>query len=247
MPTFFSDLRYSLRTLARNPGYAAIVILILAAGIGANTAMFSIVDGVLLRALPFHEPEQLYAVQEYVPQFVSMAADFPVNAQHFIEWRKHWTAAEQVAMLDLLSFNLTSGGEPERVNAARITANLVPMLGVEPQLGRGFLEQEDQEGRDQEVLLSDALWRRRFHADPAVLGQKVMLSDKPYVVIGVMPAGLKMPRTSQLQSLTIKDDDPDIWKPFAVTKNELEIMGDFNFGCIVRLKKGVAPSRALEE
>jgi len=186
-------------------------------------------------------------VQEYVPQFVSLAADFPVNAMHFIEWRKHWAAAEQVAMENSITFNLTSGGEPERVNAERITANMFPMLGVAPELGRGFLEEEDQEGRDQVVLLSDALWRRRFHADPAVLGQKLMLSDKPYVVIGVMPAGLKVPRTSQLQSLHIIDEDPDIWKPFAVTKKELEIMGDFNFGCIVRLKKGVAPSRALEE
>src|ERR1700678_4248606 len=105
MPTF-PDLRYALRTLARNPAYAAIVILILAVGIGANTAMFSIVDGVLLRALPFHEPEQLYAVQEFVPQFVSLAPDFPVNANHVYEWRKHWAAAEQIAMFDALTFNL---------------------------------------------------------------------------------------------------------------------------------------------
>jgi len=248
MATFLSDLRYALRTLARNPGYAAIVIVILAAGIGANTAMFSIVDGVLLRSLPFHQPEQLYAVQEFVPKFTNIAPDFPVNAMHAFEWRKHWTAAEQIALMDSLTFNLTSAGEPERVYAERVTANLFPMLGVQPQLGRGFLKEEDQEGRDQVILLSDALWRRRFHADPAVLGRKLLLNDKPYQVIGVMPAGLKLPRTSQLQSLHIDDQDPEIWKPFAATKNDLgDVMGDFNFGCIVRLKKGVAVPRALEE
>jgi predicted permease len=241
------DFRYALRALGRNPGYAAIVILILAAGIGANTAMFSLVDGVLLRALPFHEPEQLYAVQESVPKFANIAPDFPVNAMHFLEWRKRWAPAEQISLIDVRTFNLTSGGEPERVNAARVSANLFPMLGVQPELGRGFLEEEDHPGRDQVVLLNDGIWRRRFHADPNVLGQKVILNDKPFEVVGVMPAGLKMPRLSQLQSMHIEDADPEIWKPLAITDNELELMGDFNFGCIVRLKRGVSASRALDE
>jgi putative ABC transport system permease protein len=241
------DFRYALRALGRNPGYAVIVILILAVGIGANTAMFSIVDGVLLRSLPFREPERLYAVQEVVPKFASFGSDFPVSALHFREWRKHWTAAEQIALLDPLAFNLTSGGEPERVIASRISANLFPMLGVQPQIGRGFLEEEDTLGRDQVVLLSDSLWRGRFHGDPAVLGRKVVLNDKPYEVIGVMPAGLRVPRLSQLQSLVITDQDPDLWKPLAITDDEMEQMGDFNFGGIFRLKKGVTAARALEE
>jgi putative ABC transport system permease protein len=241
------DFRYALRALGRNPGYAAIVILILAVGIGANTAMFSIVDGVLLRALPFREPEQLYAVQESVPKFASLAPDFPVNALHFRKWKKHWTSAEQIGLLDHLTFNLTSGGEPERVNAERISWNLFPLLGVYPQLGRGFLEEEDKSGRDQVVLLSDAIWHKRFHADPGVLGQKIVLNDRPYQVIGVMPAGLKLPRLSQLQSMSTADTDPDIWKPLGLADNELEAMGDFNFGCMVRMKKGVAAVRALDE
>ena len=241
------DFRYALRALARNPGYAAVVILILAVGIGANTAMFGIVDGVLLRALPFHDPEQLYAVQESVPKFANLAPDFPVNAMHFEEWRRRWTSAEQISLIDARTFNLTSGGEPERVNAARVSANLFPMLGVQPQVGRGFLEEEDHPGRDHVILLSDSMWRRRFHADPNVLGQKVILNDEPFEVIGVMPAGLKMPRLSQLQSMHIEDADPEIWKPLAIKPEELELMGDFNFGCIVRLKRGVTESRALDE
>jgi putative ABC transport system permease protein len=247
MATFLSDLRYAFRTLARNPGYAAIVVLILTVGIGANTAMFSIVDGILLRALPFYEPEQLYAIQESVPKFANIAPDFPANAWHFREWRKRWSAAEELALVDSLTFNLTSDGEPERVEAARISANLFPMLGVQPELGRGFLAEEDQDGRDRVILLSDGLWRRRYHADPGVLGRKVVLDNQPYEVIGVMPAGLKMPRTSQLQSMHLEDKDPELWKPFAVRDQELDIMGDFNFGCIVRLKHGVDPARALDE
>ena len=247
MATFLSDLRYGLRALGRNPGYAAIVILVLAVGVGANTAMFSIVDGVLLRALPFHEPEQLYAIQESVPKFANLAPDFPVNAMHFREWRKRWASAEQIALLDHLVFNLTSSGEPERVQAERISANLFPLLGVQPQIGRDFLEEEDQVGRDQVVLLSDAIWRTRFHADPKVLGRKILLNDKPYEVIGVMPAGLKLPRLSQLQSMQVSDADPEIWKPLAIREEELEAMGDFNFGCIVRMKRGVEAARALDE
>ena len=242
------DLRYAFRTLGKNPGYAAVVILILALGIGANTAMFSIVDGVLLRALPFHEPEQLYAIQEAVLQFANIAPDFPVNAMHFQEWRKRWTAAEQIALIDSRIFNLSGeGGEPEKLQAARVSANLFPMLGVAPQLGRGFLEEEDRDGRDQVVLLSDTLWERRFHRDPSILGRKILLNDKPFQVIGVMPAGLKMPRLSQLQSMQIADQDPELWKPAALTADELEMLGNFNFGAIVRLKKGVSATAALAE
>lgn len=240
------DFRYALRALGRNPGYAVIVILILAVGIGANTAMFSIVDGVLLRALPFHDPERLYAVQEVVPKFSSIAPDIPVNAMHFLEWRKRWSAAERIALIDGVTFTLTSGGEPERVNAARISANLFPLLGVQPRLGRGFREEEDTEGRDRVVLLSDSLWRGRFHGDPNVLGRKIILNDKPYEVIGVMPAGLKVPRLSQLQSMHIDDQDPVLWKPLALS-NELELMGEFNYGGLVRLKPGADPTRALQE
>jgi predicted permease len=170
-----------------------------------------------------------------------------VNALHFQEWRKRWTSADQIALLNPLTFTLTSGGEPERVNAARVSANVFPMLGVQPQIGRAFLEEEDQLGRDQVVLISDGLWRRRFHADPNVLGQKLILNDKPYEVIGVMPAGLKVPRLSQLQNMRINDEDPELWKPLALTSDDLEVMGNFNFGCIARLKRGVSASRALGE
>ncbi len=244
---FLSDLRYALRALRRNPAFAAIVILILAVGIGANTAMFSIVDGVLLRPLSFQDPGRLVAVQEAVPRLASIAPTIPVNAMHFEEWRKRWHSAEELAMLASYSSNLTSGGDPERIIIGRVSSNLFSILGARPQLGRSFRDDEDRPGSDHVALLNDSLWRRRFHGDPGVLGQKILLDGVPYEVIGVLPAGLQVPKISQLQAMAYGADSPEIWKPFALRDEERDRMGDFNYGCIARLKPGVTLSQALDE
>src|SRR5215475_10999254 len=144
-----SDLRYALRTLGKNPAFSAIVVLILAIGIGANTAMFSVIDGILLRPLPFKDPANLYAVQEVAPKFAHIAPAFPVSAHHLREWRKDWTSAQEIAIYDTYSANLnTPDGEPERLNAARASYQLFPMLGIAPQIGRSFTQEEDAPGRD---------------------------------------------------------------------------------------------------
>lgn len=243
-----SDLRYALRALGKNPAFSAIVVLILAIGIGANTAMFSIIDGILLRPLPFKDPERLYAVQEVAPKFAHIAPAFPVSAHHLREWRKVWTSAEEIAIFQTYSVNLnTSDGEPERLNAARASFQLFPMLGIEPQIGRGFTQEEDAPGRDRVVLISDDLWRRRFHGDPRVIGQKILLDGAPFEVIGVLPRGLKIPKVSELVAMHYGDVNPDVWKPLAIRPDELEPLGDFNYAGIVRLKQGVSPSRALDQ
>jgi predicted permease len=242
-----ADLQYALRTLQRNPAFAAIVILILAIGIGANTAMFSIVDGVLLRPLPFDNPSRLVAVQEMVPKFARMAPTVPVNAMHFEEWRKNWHSAEDLAMLSSYSTNLTSGGDPERVIIGRVSYSLFSTLGVHPQLGRSFRAEEDQPGHDHVALINDSLWQRRFHGDPAVLGQKILLDGVPYEVIGVLPAGLQIAKISQLQAMAFGSDSPEVWKPFALLDREKSTMGDFNYACIARLKPGVGIPQALDE
>jgi predicted permease len=244
---FFSDLRYALRTLGRNPGFAAIVILILAIGIGANTAMFSIVDGVLLRPLSFHDPERLVAIQEVVPRLASIAPTLPVNATHFEEWRKNWQSAESLAMLSSYGINLTSGGDPERVIMGRVSSNLFSTLGVQPQLGRSFRAEEDRPGSDHVALLNESLWRRRFHGDPGMLGQKILLDGVPYEVVGILPADPQIPKISQIQAMAYGVESPEIWKPFALRDEERERLGDFNYGCIARLKPGVTLSQARAE
>ena len=243
-----SDLRYALRTLSKNPAFAAIVVLILAIGIGANTAMFSVVDGILLRPLPFRDPSRLFAVQEFMPKFAHLAPSFPVSAHHLREWRKDWQAAEQIAIFNSFTANLTtSDSEPEKLNVGRASAELFPILGIAPQIGRGFLKEEDDPGHDRVVVLSDALWRRRFHADPGVLGKKILLDGNPYEVIGVLPRGLEIPKVSQLQSLQFGDVNNDLWKPIAIRPDQLSPLGDFNYACIARLKPDVSASRALDE
>ena len=242
------DIRYALRTSAKNPGFTAVAVVTLALGIGANTAIFSVVDGVLLRPLEFREPGRLVAIHEAVPKFSKIAPRLPVNAMHFLEWRRSVHAFEGIAMIGGITLNLTGTGEPERLNAARVSSSLFPMLGVRAALGRTFREEEDQPGRDRVVVLSDALWRRRFAADAGVIGRKIDLDGKPYEIVGVLPESFHFPKLSQLYAMDIGSSDGlDLWKPFAVRKDELSDMGDFNYAGIGRLKPGVTVARALAE
>src|SRR5262249_7293387 len=151
----------------------------------------------------------------------NIASSFPVSAHHLREWRKSWHAAEEIAIFNAFSINLTSDGEPEKLNIARASYQLFPLLGVQPQIGRNFLAGEDRPGSDRVVILGHALWQRRFAANPNVLGRKILLDGNPYEVIGVLPAGLMMPRVSQLQALQFGNVNPDLWKPLAIRDEEI--------------------------
>ncbi|MCU1276313.1 MAG: hypothetical protein JWO48_3744, partial [Bryobacterales bacterium] len=245
--TSFHDLRFAARTLRRNPGFSAIAIATLALGIGANTAIFSVVDHVVLRPLGYPEAERLFTIHEVVPKFASLAPLIPVNVMHFREWRAKAKSWDQLALLGGVTFNLTGIGEPERIPAARVSPNIFRMLGMQTQFGRTFLDEEDHPGRDRVVVLNHELWVRRFGADPNILGRKIMLDGKPYEIIGVLRAGLHFPKLSQLYAMTISEERPQLWKPFAVRDDELDEMGDFDFACIARLKRAVPASQALSE
>jgi len=247
MAELVSDIRYALRVLGRNPGFAAVAILTLALGIGANTAIFTIFNGVLLRPLPFREPQRLAAINEIVPKFAYLAATIPVSADHFLKWRKQAHSFEQIALFSEMEMNLTSNGEPVSVPAARVSAALFPILGLQAKMGRTFREEEDKPGNDRVVVLSDALWSSRFHRDPGIIGRKIVLDSNPYEVIGVLPAGAQLPKTSQMQTLAVPGDYAQLWKPLALRDDEIEPMGDFNFGCIARLAPGVSFERANAE
>jgi predicted permease len=242
-----SDLRYALRSIRRSPGFSAIAVATLAVSIGANTAIFSVVDGILIRPLGYGDESRLVAIHEIVPKFSGAAPRVPVNAMHFLEWRRSARTIEQIALVGGGAMNLTGGGEPERLRTARVSANLFPMLGARMQLGRAFLEEEDRPGRDHVVVLSDELWKRRFAADPNVVGRKAVLGGDPYEVVGVLSPTFHFPKLSQLYAMSIAAERPELWKPFAVRPEELEIMGDFNYACIARLRPGVSLGRALAD
>lgn len=242
-----SELRIALRGLLRNPGFAAVAVLTLGLGLGANAVIFTIVNGVLLHPLGFRDPSRLMAIQESVPKLAKIAPVLPVNALHFTEWRKSNSSFEQMGLVSGWVFNLMSDGDPLRVAGGRISSSVFPMLGVNMQVGRAFDESEDAAGHDQVVVISDGLWASRWHRDPGVIGRRIILDDAPYEVVGVLPASPRIPIGSQLVSLPSVSTDAQIWKPFGLRDEEKPVFGDYNYGCIARLKPGVSLERATSD
>jgi putative ABC transport system permease protein len=241
------DLKSAMRLFRREPGFAATVVLSLAIGIGANTAIFSVVDGVLLRELPYREPGRLVAVNEVIPKFSHLYPRLPVNLNHLVEWRKRVTALEGVAAAQGLSLSLTGSGPPELLNAARVSANLFGVLGVAPRLGRTFLEEEDPAGRDGVVILTDTLWKRRYNADPGVIGRKIVLDGSPFEIVGVLPPWFRFPEQGGTGGRLL-GERTEIFKPLGYRKEDLEAkVGDFNYAGFARLRPGIAAGTALAE
>jgi predicted permease len=242
-----SDLRYAFRSLRRTPGFTTAAVLTLAIGIGANTAIFSIVDHVILRPLAYDDPERLYVVHESVPRLSHIAPAVPVSANHFLEWKRGTSAFDQMALFGSVSLNLTGAGEPEQLLGARASAELFPMLGVRAELGRVFLKEEDEVGHDRVVVLDNALWRRRFGADPRTVGRTITLNGQPHTVIGVLPADFRFPKLADVFAMTTYEGRPQIWKPLAMTKDEASQSENFNFSCIARLKETSTVTVALDQ
>ena len=242
------DLRYSARNLLREPGFTAVAVLTVAIGIGANTAIFSIVNGVLLRPLPYSNPERLVTLREVMPAFAQMYPTLPVSAWHFTQWQQRVKSLEGLAAIQTSSFTLTGSAEPEQIDSLRVSASLFNVLGVHPALGRGFLPGEDQEGKDRVAILSDNLWRRRFNADPAILGRGIQLDSQAYTVVGVLPGWFRLPNLSMLELGKVKAGAPQLFVPLAFNKEELTVlMGRFNYEVVARLKSGAGLERATAE
>ncbi len=186
-----ADLRYGLRVLKKNPGFTAVAIITLALGVGANTAIFSVVDAILLRPLPYRDPGRLIYISEFWPQLTSVVG---VPSPDFENWSEHDRLFNGLAAYGGgAEVNLTSAGEPERLQGARITADFFSVLGVRPYLGRSFLPEEDRPGGRNVVLLSFDLWQRRFGSDAKIVGSDIQLDGEPYTVVGITPAGFRFP------------------------------------------------------
>jgi hypothetical protein len=185
------NLRLALRQLRRTPGFALMVVLTLALGIGATTAIFSLVEGVLLRPLPFHDPARLVSISDSLNANIPID-DAGVTAAEIRTYLRDTTSFSSLGGYTGFSYELSGRGEPATVNAARMTGGVFPTLGVAPLMGRVFTQQED-DGHATVAVLSYRVWRNRFHGDPGILGTKILLDRKPYVVIGVMPRNFEFP------------------------------------------------------
>src|SRR5262245_33871581 len=197
--TLIQDLRYGARMLWKNPGFTVVAILTLALGIGANTAIFSVVNGVLLRPLPYHEPERLVMVWADRPimQAQTGLPDFPVTVADFLDWRDQNQVFEQMAAMEGWRMNLPDGGEPESVVGLRASASLFQLRGARCTVGRAFLPEEDRAGAERVVVISHGLWQRRYGADPKLIGQKMTLDNETYTVIGVTAPDFQFPRRGE--------------------------------------------------
>jgi putative ABC transport system permease protein len=224
MDDLAQDIRYAMRSLRRAPGFAVVAILTLALGIGANTAMFSIVDAVLVRALPFPRPQQLVAIS------ASTLAEFT-------RVRELNRSYGDVASYRVVSLGLSGDAEPERVDAASVSWNLLSTLGVSPIVGRAFTTEENTPGRNTVVVLSFGLWTRRYAGDRAVIGRHVMIEGAPYTVVGVMPRAFSFPTR-----------DTQLWVPIALPPSRSGIFwGDAGYRTIARLRDGVTADAAQHE
>jgi putative ABC transport system permease protein len=224
----FLDLRYGIRTLLKTPGFAVIAMVTLALGIGANTAVFSLVRAIFLAPLPFPDDERLVTLSER--RSSSGMASLPLSGHEYVAWKAQNRVFEGIALFRNEGLNLTGAGDPALIEVARVSSDFFPLLGVRPALGRVFDAKEESPGADRVVVLSDPLWRRRFGANPGVVGRTIALNDESYLVVGVMPV---LPASLA----------PAAWLPLDVTA-QARAVGRHNLSAMGRLRAGVTLDRA---
>jgi len=233
MSNIWQDLRYGVRILLRNPVFTLVAVLTLALGIGVNTAIFSVVNTVLLRPLPYREPERLVMVWHNGVE-ASGGDRTPLAVADLLDWRAQSRSFESIAAFSYMSINVIGGETPEHVLGVGVTSNFFEVLGVRAALGRTFLPDEDRPGSGLGVLLNDGYWRRRFGADPQVVGRVLTLNGNSYTVIGVMPPGLNFPAK-----------DVGMW---AIQKVETPTRrGPYFLQGMARLKAGTTPEEAYTD
>lgn len=225
------DLRYGLRTLSQSPGFTAVAILTLALGIGANTAIFSFIDGILLKPLPYEDSDRIVRVLEKPPGGLRNG----ISTLNFLDWKKDNTVFDVMAAQTGGTVTLSGQTDPELLRDGRASAGYFEIFKIRPALGRTFRADEDQAGKDHVVVLSYALWRDRFGADPSILNRAIMLDNEPYTVVGILPPGSAFDRTSS-----------QIWRP--LTFKPSNMTRNFHwFGSFARLKQGVSLEQAQKQ
>lgn len=231
MTSFTQDIRYALRTMRRAPGFTSVAVITLALGIGANTAIFSIVNAVLIRPLPYDQPDRLVSILESNPRRgLDVTAVSPVN---FVDWRRQNTVFSAMAGTQSVAFNYTGNTGAVRIDGAAVSANLLSLLGQQPLMGRGFEDADEKPGHDNVLLISETLWQRQFGGDHQVLGKVVTMNGQKFTIIGVMPASFQFPFPGL-----------EVWKPLAFANFDLANRSNYQLQVVARLKDGVSIQQA---
>jgi len=246
MNTLLQDLRYGARMLMKKPGFTLIALITLSLGIGANTAIFSVVNAVLLRPLPFQNPEQLFTLWERNPK--QGYEQNPPAAGNYMDWQAQNQVFAQMAIYDpFRKFNLTHEDRPERIAGAAVSASLFAVLGVGPAQGRVFHTEEEQPGNDQSVIVSHDLWRRRFASDPNMVGKTITLDGRNRTVIGVMPEGFQFPGGTGTVLRIYTPPPAELWIPLALEPSAWRARSSHSLSVIARLKPGDSIEQAETE
>jgi putative ABC transport system permease protein len=239
MPHF--AVAQALRRLWHDRAITTIALAVLALGIGANTALFTVVNAVLLKPLPYPAADRLTALRLYDPEFRARYSSFPVNAAHIDTWRERCQSCDALAAIGSTRTTLTGIGEAEELDAARVTAGFFEVLGIVPAAGRLFSGAEDRAGADRVALIGYSLWQRKFGGDRSIVGRGVALDGQAVTIVGVLPAAAPIPGAQQLGDLVRLPRTIDVFRPAAFSADELRSSGDLDYGVIVRLRPGAGP------
>jgi predicted permease len=249
MLSLLDDLRYGMRQLRKSPGFTITAVLTLALGIGATTAIFTLVYDVMLKPLDYSRPGQLAVMEEQVAEFRDLYPTLPMNANHFVFWQQHGHSFQSSALMKEDSVPLGIGGHPLQINVLSATPGFFSVLDSAPLLGRAFSPQEAQPGHEHVAVLMDTLWRNQFRSDPGILGKSVTLNGFPYTVIGVMAPSFHLPHIRTMGSAdTNHAQPPEALLPMVLSDEMLQDeMGEFNYFGLARLKPGVSVAQANGE
>ena len=247
MQNFISDLKYGLRALIGRPSVTLIVVATLALGIGANTAIFSVVNATLLRPLPFSDPDRIVMVWGYLPKLAHTADKFPSSAANYLGLAKQTQTFEQLAAFRQWSWQLTHAGEPEQLQGVRVSANFFEALGAKPLLGSTFTSEQDVEGAAPVAVISYRLWQKEFGGDAKVAGKSLTLNGRVVQIVGVMPRDFEFPGSANMIPGLQFATRNDVWMPLAMSADERSNQGSLNLAVIGRLKPGVSIAQAEHE
>ena len=247
MQTLLQDLKYGLRMLAKSPGFTIVAVLTLALGIGASTAVFSIVNAVLLKPLPYPHADRIVFPWRQTPPGIDLGYnEIPWGARTFQDFQRDAKGFEEIGLFEAAGFNLTGTGDPVRIDGVRASAGFFGTMGVAPLLGRTFLEEEDHPGHDREVILGYGLWQRKFGGDPGVVGRTLELNGESYSVVGVMPDDFAFPRGEEMPGSFQFPRLPEMWVP-AITDIPADPTTPDEFAVIARLRPGVSIEQSQSE